>query len=281
MGYANKPFSGYDTGYDFWRDNAFSYGIDEAIIISCNYIDLNLKREHSDDEGQFCRRIFATMYEATASRINPSKLVYPYDFKTANSRMETSYFHKNQEMNQECAHTIDTVINASCYKTNYYNLELAAMSAIGRHGFQRVNKVLAHQIQKHKNDGRYSDANKKWAEGFAIHEGSYNFLRSHAILIDGFAAYTRKLYAGLGAERFALPGCEEHNEDIHGYKVYRSFMVDDKQGYVLGHNPEACSPYVCWQFMIRDGERHYNWGVYGDEQAAVDGYNARVFVALN
>ena len=58
-------------------------------------------------------------------------------------------------------------------------------------------------------------------------------------------------------------------------------MIDEKQGYVIAHNPEAVSPYVCWQFYIRDGEKHYNRGIYGDKQAAIDGYNARLFCAFN
>jgi hypothetical protein len=61
---------------------------------------------------------------------------------------------------------------------------------------------------------------------------------------------------------------------------------DDGKGfqteYAIGHNAAAADPWVCWQFAIRDGERHYNWGVYcDDEQTAVDAYIARVFVALN
>ena len=72
MNYENKPFSGYDSGADAWRDNAVSYGIDEAIIITRNYLDMNLKREHSDDERQHCRELFAAMYETTADRIAPT-----------------------------------------------------------------------------------------------------------------------------------------------------------------------------------------------------------------
>jgi hypothetical protein len=59
-------------------------------------------------------------------------------------------------------------------------------------------------------------------------------------------------------------------------------MTDKNQGYAIAQNPNAVSSYVCWQFFIRDGERVYNWGnYYNDEQAAVDNYIARVFVALN
>ena len=63
--------------------------------------------------------------------------------------------------------------------------------------------------------------------------------------------------------------------------LVRSIMVDDEQGYAIGHNLDAVSPFVCRQFYIRDGERSYDWGTYGDERVAVDSYNTRAFVAFN
>ena len=221
------------------------------------------------------------MYEATTNKVNPAKLVYPYDFKTANDRSETSWFVKNREMNYECARAIDAAISTSCYKTNFYNLELAAMSVIGGHGFERVNRVLAHQLQKHHYDGRYSRENKDWARDFVVHDESHSFLNSHACLINDFARYVRKLYSDFEAERFALIGKAESGEEVEGYGITRSIMIDDNQGYAIGYNPDAVSPYVCWQFYIRDGERSYNWGVYGEKIDAENAYNARVFVAFN
>lgn len=280
----NKPFSGYASGADAWRDNAVRFGIDEAIIITRNYLDLNLKREHSDDEKQHCRELFAAMYEATADKIVPSKIAYPYDFKTANDRFETSYYHKNRDFNRDCARAIDEAINASCYETNYYNLELAAMFVISLHGFERVNAVLAHQIQEHEYDGRYSATNKNWAKGFTFHENTHVFLNAHAILIEGFTTYARKLYENMGAGRLALYGREEYgeSESKNGYEIIRSIMIGKSEGYVIAHNPDAVSPYVCWKISISDdGERRCDWGIYGDEQAAVASYNARIFVEFN
>ena len=284
MEHNNKPFNGYDSGTDFWRDNAVRYGIDEATVISIQYIDTNLMRKHSDDERQFCRELFMAMYEATANRIVPAKIVYPYDFKTANDRFETSYYHKNRDFNQDCVNAIDEAISVGCYETNHCNTELAAMSVISLYGFERVNAVLAHKIQRHKSDNRYSDANKEWAEGFSLPENTHTFLSSHAILIEDFTTYTRKLYKDLGAERFALLGKEEHGEfePVQGYEIIRSIMINDNNGYVLAHNPDAVSPYVCWKLSVSDdGERRYDWGIYGNWQYATDGYNARLFDEFN
>jgi hypothetical protein len=55
-------------------------------------------------------------------------------------------------------------------------------------------------------------------------------------------------------------------------------MVSENEGYAIGHNSNAVNPYVCWQFMLRDSERHYNWGLYGSEQDAIDKFNARLFI---
>jgi len=285
----DKPFASYSNGAEMWRDNATSYGIDEAIIIYRNFLDINLMRKHSDEERQFCRELFAAMYEATAVRVDPRKLVYPYDYETADKRTESGYYHTNIKLNNACARGIDRLISDSCYKPNFYNLEIAAMSAVQEYGFHRICLVLAFNYQNKENDSRFTDANKHWLNEFPIHEKSFHntWLQSHAILIDGFCDHIRKLYRHLGAERFVLPGNEEHGEFVGGVEIKRAITTSDEgngfsTGFAIGHNPKAVTPWVCWQFAVRDGERDYNWGIYGErEQTAKDAYIARVFVALN
>lgn len=278
----DKPFDGYNSGMEFWRDNAASYGTDEAAAICTRYFQTHLKRKLSKDERQFCREVFAAMYEALADKIIPSRLVYPYDFKTAaDERWESSFYHKNRELNENCAQAIDEAINGSSYEEYYYNLDLAAMLVISSQGFERVNAVLAYQIQKHSYDGRYSEANKKWAKGFILPD-AFRFMGAHAILVDSFAAYARELYEDLRAERFALLGKEEYGEHeaVEGYEIIRSFMYSETQGYAIACHP-GTAMFVCWQFTETDGKRDYYWGIYGDEKVAVDGYNARLFVQYN
>jgi hypothetical protein len=279
----NKPFDGYSTGADAWRDYVMRYGIDEAVVICGNYINMTLKRKQSDAEKQYCRELFTAMYEATAGKIDPDKLVYPYNFKTANERSETQYYHENRRRNAECARGIDAFIDASNYDIFCYNLKTAAMKAIIDYGFTRINLVLAFNIEKKEYNGQLSSANKQWGKGFHVPEQAFDnaWLQSHATLIDSFTKYVRQFYIDLGAERFALPGNEEQGEIIQGYAINRSIMIDANQGYAIGHNPDAVSPWVCWQFYIRDGERSYNWGIYGEKRDAIDGYNARLFVAFN
>jgi hypothetical protein len=158
------------------------------------------------------------------------------------------------------------------------------MSVIGSHGFARVNAVPAHQIQGRKYDGQYSDADMKWAQGFTIPDGTHRFLNAHATLVDSFAGYVRKFYTDLVAERFSLIGRDVtgDTEAVKGYEITRPIMFSESQGYCIAHNPDACDEFVCWQFTVHDdAPNDYYWGIYGDEQAAIDGYNARLFVQYN
>jgi hypothetical protein len=282
MGQSNKPLV-YSTGADFWRDSAVNYGMDEAAIICGNYIDMNLSREQSDTEKQFCREIFTAMYEATAGKTDAAKLVYPYPFEEADKRLEASFYCKSRSRNHECARAIDDAISASHYKPNHYNLNTAVMRVLLDYGFARVNLVLAFNIQWHESDGRLSSTNKSWAKEFIVTDKEFNdsWLRSHLTLVEDFCGYVRRFYESLGAERFDLPGKPESGEYVQGFEITRVVMVGDNQGYAVAYNPNAVSPYVCWQFNVMDGERSYNWGYYADDEKSVtDNYIARVIAAL-
>jgi len=106
-------------------------------------------------------------------------------------------------------------------------------------------------------------------------------------LINSFCNHIRELCDDFNAEQFMLPGSKEHGEFVEGYEIMQAITTSTDgngflTGYAIGHNAKAVSPWVCWQFAVRDGERHYNWGVYSeDRQTVIDAYNARVFVALN
>jgi len=283
-----KPFSGCNDGSEMWRDNAVKYGIDEALIICRNYLDMNLKREHPDDERQFSRELFSEMLHATATEIKPNKLIYALDSKMADYRNEMDYYHKSRELNIECARGIDRLINDSCYKTNHFNLEMAAMCAIQDYGFLRVCLVLAFNFQHKSKNMRLSAKNKNWANSFTVPENVFcdAHISVHAILLDGFCDYLRELYHDLNAERFMLHGNEEHSEFVGNVEIKHAITISDdgkgfSTGYAIGHNPDAVEPWVCWQFAVRDGERHYNWGIYGSEQYVIDAYNSRIFVAFN
>lgn len=152
----------YDTGAEFWRDTAASYGLEEAAVIGTNYLAAQIHTE-DDSERQFCRELFAAMHEDTAGRADPGRIVYPYSFVHAKERLEESAYHDSRKRTEACARDIDEAINASCYKPNFYNLEIAAQKVLSEHGFDRVNTVLAHNLQNRSYEGRFSGANKRWA----------------------------------------------------------------------------------------------------------------------
>lgn len=268
----------YERGIDFWRDTAASHGLEEAAGICSRYLSMQIKSD-SDEERQFCRELFAAMMEDISGHADPAKLVYPYSFEAANERSEVSLYHENRDRNAYCAQAIDNKINASRFATYRYNLELAAMSVIQEHGFSRVNAVLAHNLQVHKQDGRYSRDNKEWAAGFALPDGAfdYAYLKAHPILLEDFTKYSRRLYEDVGAERFALPGAPEAGHSVQGYAISRSILFDNRRGFAIGHNTEAAAQHVCWQFTPNDGKRDFYWGHYfNTKKDAIDDYIARV-----
>ncbi|HBU12591.1 MAG TPA: hypothetical protein DEB31_07680 [Clostridiales bacterium] len=274
----------YETGTAYWNHLAGKHGLAEADTICGKYFSFRSHSEQTEAEIQFCHELFAAMYENTAALADPAKLVYPYSFEKANERLETSYYHKSAERNGECAHAIDHIINASCYKTYHYNLELAAILTVQRYGFQRVNAVLARNLQAHEGDGRYSRLNKEWAQGISLTDEAfrYSYMNAHPILLEDFTKYVRALYDTVGAERFWLPGRTEAGINIKGYDITRSVWFDSQRGFAIGYDPGAPSPYVCWQFTAENGKRNFYWGTYCmDAGGAADSYIARTIVHMD
>ena len=275
----------YETGADFWRDlKETNVSLKAAYKTGGNYIAAQLQREQPPDEHQFCRELFTAMQTDEARVTDRVKLVYPYDYKTADDRAETPHYNNSRSRNTACIYAIDNAIQKSCYQRDFYNLDLAAMKVIHDFGFERVNMALANDIGGHQSDGRFSYTNKQWAKGYDVNPRAFGgaLFNSHAILIDGFATHTRKLYAELGAERFALPGQTESGETVQGYEIVRAVEFDNQRGFAIGLNPNAVNQFVTWQFTNSNGVRVYYWGKYNDEFAdAALNYTARVIVHMS
>jgi hypothetical protein len=274
----------YGTGIDFWRDTAASYGREEALGICGRYLGMQLKFEQPDEEHSFCKELFAAIYEAEAGQADFAKIVYPYSFEKANERGDISHYHLSKRSNNDCAHAIDKAISESCYKMYHYNLDIAAMKVVHDYGFSRVNAVLKNHLRQHEYDGRYSQANKEWAQRLGIMETAFKatIMNAHPTLIDGFTNHVRRLYKEVEAERFALAGQPESGTDVHGYEIMRSINFDDNRGFAIGHNAAAVNPYACWQFTIENGKRDFYWGHYfNGAKETEDNYIARIFVLMH
>jgi hypothetical protein len=147
-----------------------------------------------------------------------------------------------------------------------------------------VNAVLAHNLQHHESDGRYSRANKEWAKEIVLTDDAFqhSYMNAHPTLLEDFTLYARKLHDDVDAERFLLPGHIESGTVVHGYEIVRSIAFDDKRGFAIGHDPDAPSPYVCWQFTAENSARDFYWGHYcGTEREALDNLTACVMVHMS
>ena len=273
----NNAATLYKTGADYWKTVVEIRGTVTAPAVCGGFLIEQLGEELSREEHQFCRELFAAMYEATAGQTDPAKLIYPYPPQEANERGERSLYFEHRDRHNECASAIGAAINGSCYRVNFYNLDIAAMTVIQQYGFPRVNAVLARVIQRSEWDGRYSYANKQWAREYPLPEKAFEhlYMNEHPVLIDGFATRVRELYDAVGAERFDLPGQQESGELVHGYEITRTIMFSDQRGFAIAAHPTA--GYVCWQFRTDRGGRDYYWGHYCEnEKDAVANYIVRV-----
>ncbi|MDR1616000.1 MAG: DUF3849 domain-containing protein [Syntrophomonadaceae bacterium] len=274
----------YKNGADFFHDTAANYGVYEALGICGRYIDTQMKQEIPNTEKVFRGELFAAMQEAAAAKTDPSKLVYPYDFQSADDRAETSAYHDSRRRNTDCAQAIDGAINASYYSTNHYHLKLAVMKTVNGFGFARVNAVLAYNCQRRPHDGRFSSGNQKWAPDYPLQNEAFTgaFLNSHSVLIDGFTTHARGLYKDLDADRFILPGHPVSWENVQGYEIIRAVSFEDRHGFAIGFNPDAVSRFVCWRFTAENSGRDYYWGRYcNDFTGAAENYTARVLVYMS
>jgi len=272
----------YKTGAEYWQAVVSMRGIDTAPAICGGFLNEQLGEELSHAEKQFCRELFAAMFEATAGRTDPAKLIYPYPPQEANERGERTLYFENRDRNDECALAIGEAINGSCHSLHHYNLDIAVMTVVQQYGFPRVNAVLARVIQRADYDGRYSKANKRWAREISFPEKAFEdvYMNDHPVQIDGFADRVRELYDAVGAERFALPGQPESGEAVEGYEITRAITFDDQRGFAIATHPTAGS--VCWMFRTDRGARDYYWGHYcNDAKEAADNFVARIAMHLS
>jgi len=272
----------YKTGADYWQAVVSMRDTDTALAVCGGFLNEQLGEELSPEEKQFCRELFAAMYEATAGQTDPAKLIYPYPPQEANERGERTLYFESRDLHNDCASAIGEAINGSCHSLHHYNLDIAVMTVVQQYGFPRVIAVLARVIQRADYDGRYSKANKRWAREISFPEKAFEdvYMNDHPVQIDGFTDRVRELYDAVGAERFALPGQPENGEAVEGYEITRAITFDDQRGFAIATHPTAGS--VCWMFRTDRGGRDYYWGHYCEnEQDAAANYIARVAVHLS
>lgn len=111
--------------------------------------------------------------------------LYPYSLDAAKrgNKHELEAYIESHKENVRCAGYIEEIISADY---DGYSLKSgSAKKVIAKYGYDRVNWVLAYNIQQKSHDGRISKENAEWAKKFFIPEDIVNgYNRRNEYLID-------------------------------------------------------------------------------------------------
>ena len=131
--------------------------------------------------------------------------LYPYSAKEARERNELSLWRESHRANIACRDAIEDTIRRSF---DGMHLDKDCITPVlDEYGYKRTAWVLANTLHELKWDGRFSYANKHWAEKIyiptdLIHNSDF-VVRSHPAVLDGFVSFYRKAVQALnlfGAE---------------------------------------------------------------------------------
>lgn len=147
------------------------------------------------------------------------KPLYEWSLNTALEHGERDLWRESYRENCDCARAIERAI-----RDNYHDNRLGdcAKSLIDEYGFARVNWVLANTLQQKSYDGRFSTANKQWAQKFYIPKDDVRWhftVESHPGLTDLFVGQARKAWQELGL--FDASHClpDDNQQDYTGRVV--------------------------------------------------------------
>ena len=131
--------------------------------------------------------------------------LYPYSAKEARERNELSLWRESHRANIACREAIEDTIRRSF---DGMHLDKDCITPVlEEYGYKRTAWVLANTLHELKWDGRFSPANKQWAERRYIPQDERHnaelTIRSHPAVLDGFVSLYRKAVQALnlfGAE---------------------------------------------------------------------------------
>ena len=131
--------------------------------------------------------------------------LYPYSAAEARERNELSLWRESHKTNIACRGAIEDAIRQN-FDGMYLNEDCLA-PVLTAYGYKRTERVLAATLQELSWDGRFSPANKQWAERRYIPQDERHnaeiTVRSHPAVLDGFVSLYRKAVQALnlfGAE---------------------------------------------------------------------------------
>ena len=153
--------------------------------------------------------------------------LYPYSSAEARDRDELPLWRESHKANIACRNAIEDAI-----RQNFDGMHLdknCITPVLEEYGYKRTERVLAATLQELSWDGRFSPANKQWAERRYIPQDERHnaaiTVRSHPAVLDGFVSLYRKAVQALNL--FGAEHCV-------GDRVKQDFT-----GKVLVLSPEA------------------------------------------
>ncbi len=131
--------------------------------------------------------------------------LYPYSSAEARERNELSLWRESHRANIVCRDAIEDAIRRS-FDGMHLDKDCTSL-VLEKYGYKRTAWVLANTLHELKWDGRFSHANKQWAERRYIPQDERHnaeiTVRSHPAVLDGFVTFYRKAVQALnlfGAE---------------------------------------------------------------------------------
>lgn len=109
----------------------------------------------------------------------------PIAYAKANNEMDK--WRDSFAETRRCADALQKLI-ADNHANMSLNVKNVVESAVAEFGEQRVSLVIASTIQMRKGDGRFSNANREWANSIDVPQDGHHdrvFVNSHSCLIDG------------------------------------------------------------------------------------------------
>lgn len=120
--------------------------------------------------------------------------LYPYSSAEARERNELSLWRESHRANIACRDAIEDAIRRS-FDGMHLDKDCTSL-VLEKYGYKRTAWVLANTLHELKWDGRFSHANKQWAERRYIPQDERHnaeiTVRSHPAVLDGFVTFYRK-----------------------------------------------------------------------------------------
>ena len=144
--------------------------------------------------------------------------LYPYSAKEARERNELSLWRESHRANIACRDAIEDTIRRS-FDGMHLNEDCLA-PVLTAYGYKRTAWVLANTLNELKWDGRFSPANKQWAERRYIPQDERHnaaiTVRSHPAVLDGFVSLYRKAVQALNLFGAEHCGGDRAEQDFTG-----------------------------------------------------------------